>query len=450
MTPAASRLYWTLFTAWHARGQSRVPFLPPERLAAIQSRRVRRIVAHAYDTVPFYREGMARAGLTPADFRTADDLERLPLATADDLARDPERFCARSHQPGDGVELLTSGTTGHRKRVVYDRRYVFMAWAAAQRRRDVVSRLTGIPRHARTLEFRIPVSTATILLEEQRRHSFAPSWMVARRHVHPVTSTVAAAIEAVNAVAPDVIHAYGTFAGSLFREAARAGFPIHRPRLVIAHSDALPPADRTLIEEGFGVPVISMYVAAESGFIACQCEQRRGFHIDVDRVAVRVVDAEGRRVPSGQQGEIVVSNLTNRATVILNYRLGDLVTLSERPCPCGRTLPTLDGIDGRTANTFAMPDGSSRRAVPILIEMQARPGVLQVQLRQERLRSFVVRAVLGSGADREEFVRLARRLMSEALGDDAEVAIELVARIPPDANGKVRAVVNGVERPTSG
>jgi phenylacetate-CoA ligase len=85
----------------------------------------------------------------------------------------------------------------------------------------------------------------------------------------------------------------------------------------------------------------------EAGTIGFQCERREGFHLNVDLCAVRIVDAEGRTVPPGTSGDIVISSLDNRATVLLNYRIGDRGTLSPQPCPCGRSLPLLASLEGR-------------------------------------------------------------------------------------------------------
>lgn len=73
----------------------------------------------------------------------------------------------------------------------------------------------------------------------------------------------------------------------------------------------------------------------------------RGFSRQPDHVAVRVVDENGKTLGPGSMGEIVISNLTNRATVLLNYKLGDVVPLGRSACHCGCTLPTIDVIEGR-------------------------------------------------------------------------------------------------------
>lgn len=103
----------------------------------------------------------------------------------------------------------------------------------------------------------------------------------------------------------------------------------------------MPDADLRLIEQDMGIPVFSFYLSVEAPRIPFHCEQRRGHHIFADHVAARVVDEKGNSLPPGVPGEIVISNLTNRAPVLLNYRQGDTVTLGGEPCPCGRSLPTL-------------------------------------------------------------------------------------------------------------
>ena len=78
-----SKAFWNAFTLWHVRHEARLPYLPLADILAMQSRRVQSIVAHAYQTVPYYREVMDSAGLRPTDFRTASDLARLPILKSD-------------------------------------------------------------------------------------------------------------------------------------------------------------------------------------------------------------------------------------------------------------------------------------------------------------------------------------------------------------------------------
>jgi phenylacetate-CoA ligase len=204
----------------------------------------------------------------------------------------------------------------------------------------------------------------------------------------------------------------------------------------------MPERDRRLIEQEMGIPVFSNYQAVEALRLAYQCEQRRGLHIHIDHVAVRVVDRDGRTLPAGVPGEIVISNLTNRATVLLNYKLGDVVTLGREPCPCGRSLPTLDGIQGRDDDLVLLPGGSVAHPLSLLAVLQKIPGVIQVQLVQEELRRFLLRAACAAGADWRAVAAQLDAAMRSALGPDILLRLEPCERIEPGPSGKVRAVIS--------
>lgn len=201
-------------------------------------------------------------------------------------------------------------------------------------------------------------------------------------------------------------------------------------------------ADRSLIEEQLGIAVFSFYQAAEALRIAFQCEQRQGLHVSIDQVAVRAIDSNGRDVEPGGSGEIVISNLVNRATVLLNYRLGDAVTLGHGPCPCGRSLPMLARVEGRADDLLLLPDGSSVHALGVLNGLQAVPGVVQIQVIQEELRRFRLLVVCDDSAHSASADAPLRSAFALRLGEDAKLDIEHVPTIPPDSGGKVRATIS--------
>lgn len=199
---------------------------------------------------------------------------------------------------------------------------------------------------------------------------------------------------------------------------------------------------RKIIEEEYGVPVLSNYQASEALRLGFQCEQRAGFHINLDQVAIRVVDAGGNPVPPGGQGHIIISNLINRATVLLNYRLDDVVTLSASACPCGRTLPTIERIDGRFNDLVILPDGRTVLRVDLLLYQV--PGSEQIQVIQNDYNQFVFHVVRMPSADWQNLcVELTTRARS-ILGTNSHLDIIEVDQIPREPGGKVRSVISHV------
>ena len=438
------RLYGSAATAWHARRERTLPFWPAARLAALQDRRVRSIVRHAYATVPHYRDAMDRQGLRPADVATAADLVRLPFVTSAELAAAPDRFLSSQWRGGDTLVLTTTGTTGHFKEIAHDPDAVFAALAAGLRIRAAMAPFVGRQLGYRELVIGTPTGTNALVRSFHRAHLLAG---LTDRLVPELVSPDLPAgeiIAAINARRPDVLLSFGRLAGYLFRRAHAQGLPIHRPRLVYYGGDLMSDADRRLIEGHFGIPVYSAYQSCEFLRIAHQCERRAGFHVSVDQVALRVVDAAGRDAAPGAPGDVVVSGLVNRATVLLNYRLGDRATLAAEPCPCGRTLPLLDSIDGRSEDLLLRPDGECVHEAVVLPRLYAVAGLHNVQVVQRAVDRIEAKLVVAPGADPDTVAAGLRAALRELLGfpDRLRVEVTLTADIAHEPSGKFKAVTS--------
>jgi phenylacetate-CoA ligase len=434
--------YWTAYTLWQVREEATLPFRPLDEIIARQSRRVRSIIEHAYHSVPYYREVMDAAHLQPRDFRGADDLARLPLLAGGDLARDPLRFLSRRWANGRALELRSSGTSGYAKRIFYDAAGLFLSLAHGHRQRHVLARFVGRTHGYREMHLVRDRSVAHQLREFYESRSWVPRRVDLERSRASPEEAFPDTIARINAYRPDVVRGYGAHVGALFRFAANHRLPLHRPKCVAYGADRMVEADRVIIEREFGAPVISTYQAAEALRIGFQCEERKAFHLSIDDTAVRVIDAGGKPIPPGGQGAIVISNLVNRASVVLNYRLGDIVTVSAERCPCGRTLPTIEAIDGRAEDFVVHGDGRRLHGLVVLAPLLRVAGVVQLQLIQEEPRRFVLRVVC---APQSAWVSICRDLeaaMRSVLGASIAVDIERADTITPEASGKVRSVIS--------
>ena len=260
---------------------------------------------------------------------------------------------------------------------------------------------------------------------------------LARRHFLSIEAPFQEAHRKINALRPDVVFSFGSYAGEFFRWLMDQKLDIPLPRVWMYGADTLSRSGRTLIEEHFGCPVYTTYQTVETHKIGFQCERREGLHLNVDICPVRLVDEEGKTVRAGEPGEIVVSNLCNRATVLLNYRLGDLGVMSDEPCSCGRTLPALRELQGRINEILVLPDG--RRVISGTLEFRLKDelaATLQAQLVQRGERELLWRIVPFSGVDPGTFQRALRERTLSLVGEGMEVAVEFVEDIPRTPTGK--------------
>ena len=200
----------------------------------------------------------------------------------------------------------------------------------------------------------------------------------------------------------------------------------------------------------FGIPAFSIYASVEAPSIGFECGEHRGLHINEDIYPVRVVDGSGRSLPPGEPGEIVVSNLVNRAMVLLNYRLGDLASLLPGACPCGRSLPMMSYPFGRRDDWLELPSGRRLHPQAVYPVLRDAIGVLQFQLVQEAPLSIRVSLVVKEPFDLPAFKKRAAAELADLFGEGVSLRVAVVPAIPRTASGKVRPVVSSCERRDAG
>jgi phenylacetate-CoA ligase len=421
-------------------GQKRVPYLPAERIRELRDARVRETVRYAAETVPHYRDLFREEGIDPGELRTADDLARLPILEKTTVQADPERFIGESRLGRESVPFLTSGSTGTRLRIHHDRRSLLQNIAYAERQRAVEAELCGKRYRYTKLWIGWPGGTGPTVHSFYRKKTFIP---LRPKHHHVSSAEPFDRVVAlINEVEPDFLGGFGSYFDLFFRLAAKRGSSLHMPRVLLYGGDMMSPEGRRLIEEDFGVPVISAYNAVEAFQIGFHCEERRHFHLHEDLTYLRVVDDSGRSIPRGGTGDVVISNLVNRGTVLLNYRLGDRARLGTGGCPCGRTLPLLAGLEGRVVDMLALPDGRLVTEGRIWDVVKRRPEVLRYQFVQVEPLRFELKLVTASSAVYDRIVRGMVRDLQAVLGPAATVEPSFHESLEVGPRGKFRSVMS--------
>ncbi len=419
-------------------GERRVPWLPHERIGQDRDRRVRGIVRYAAAHVPYYRDTFREAGLDPDDVTGAADLARLPLLEKAMVRQDPERFRATSREGLRAVPFVTSGTTGTPLTIYHDIPSIVRNPARCEPEKAVEQEILGRRRGVRRLTIIYGGSTIRQIWEVYRRHTFLP--VPSEQSLLSVDQPLEAIFAHINRRRPDVISGYGSFLEALFRYAAERDVRFHRPLLVSYGADAVSEPGKQLIRDHFGIPLVSRYGAVESFRIGFTCPEGHGFHIRDDLCHLRIVDSDGHPLPPGRTGEVVISNLVNRGSVLLNYRLGDIAALSPAPCPCGRSLPLLTGLEGRLEDVLYLPNGQLVHPRSVWACMKNQSGLLRYQLRQLEPDRFELLLVLTRA---DEFNRLVEQIspaLRRLLGN-ATIAFRRVENIATPPGGKFRPVV---------
>jgi phenylacetate-coenzyme A ligase PaaK-like adenylate-forming protein len=437
-----TRLWWMAYKASHLLGQACYPYKSLAAIRQDQTRRVRAAVAHAHQHVPYYRETMTRLGLTPTDFQTAADLKKFPLLERRQIQRDPEYFVTGGRARESWFKCRTGGSTGAPVTVYHDTAALMRIAAYSHREGPVVRAILGRSQGLRhTMIVNIP-GLITNLHTYIDQHSFSPRGRGIPRQILSVKDPLDQNLRRLNEFQPDILRSFGSYLGHLFSYLESHGASFHRPQLITYVADRLPESVRRLINDKYGVPVISDYGAIEALKIGFECEAHLGYHLNLDLYPLRLIDAEGQEVSRGETGEVVVSDLVNRGTVILNYRLGDLAALLPDTCPCGRTLPLLSFLEGRIYDFIRSPSGEKVHPMVVGNFFRFEEGIYQYQVVQRALDHMEVRLVPKENCHREETQKRVTEAFAHYFGPDLRVEVVFVPDVERTRAGKVRQVLS--------
>ena len=401
----------------------------PETLAARQTRSLVALVRHAAERVPFYRQLYAAQGIDIATFNGVGDLAALPIVDKHVL-RSAGADALSADAPAKRVMITTSGSSGDPFTFPIDRGYDL--WRKAQFIRPYLN-------SGRRLGDKV--------LRLCARPSSRPKWFsrlgVLRERQIDAGTAPARVAEAWQEYAPDVLMGYPSSLRSLAYHCLELSRPLSpAPRLVFTDSELLTPDTRAVIEQAFGTGPIDVYGTFETDNIAWQCAARADYHIATDCVVLEVVK-DGKPVPPGEDGEIVVTVLHNRTFPFIRYNLRDMGRLGTQPCACGLPFPMLAGIQGRANDLIVLADGRRRTATDLTARIGRSDALIhQYQLRQLAIGRFELLVVSSSqfgDVERESLAQIVR----SALGD-AHVEVRVVEAIAPERSGKRRAFISEV------
>lgn len=421
-------------------GQRRIPYLSLEELYELRDTRFRSIVNYAAKTVPYYQDLFRTIKINPSEIRSVEDLDDLPLIDKEMFRKDPVYFISTTRRGKKAIPFLTSGSTGMPTKIYHDRYSLLANIAFGEREREVISKICG-----RSFGYRIalvlpPENTIEKVQELYRRWTFIPIRPV--QFILSVLSPVEEVVESINYLRPEALIGYASYLETLFRTLAFQRISIHLPKVLVSLAETMTAEGKTLIEQEFGIPVLSQYNAMEAFKIGFTCEERKGFHLHEDVCHVKIVDTNGKKRTDGEKGEVVISNFVNHGTVLLNYRLGDVGSLSREKCPCGRTLPLLSELEGRIEDILFLQDGRFIHPRAIWGVIKNVEGVLKYQFIQHEPKRFELRLAT---VDKDTYLRIVNRILDglkNILGSSVTIESQYVEEINPQEGGKFRPVLS--------
>lgn len=424
----------------HLRDLRRTQFDPPDVLAARQLAALQSQLRHAWDTVPYYRAAWGKAGVHPSDVQSLADLEAFPVVTKADIRRHGRALLSSAFDVSKLRVKRTSGSTGVPLTIYVDEPAVqwktactlrsdeWSGWRLGQRVAKVWGnpeyRHFGLKGRLRNLLLDRAIYLDTLNLNDERIATFASQ---------------------IRRQRPGLIFGHAHSLYLLACSLKKKRVMDVRPNGIISTAMLLHDWQRAVIEKVFDCPVTNRYGCEEVSLIASECEEHDGLHVNADSVYTEVLASGGRQSPESS-GQLIITDLTNRAMPLIRYQIGDVVVPSNRCCKCGRGLPLIERIEGRDADYVLTPTGQLISGISLTENFALLiPGTAQMQIVQESLYELRIRLVPD-----DEFGPESRRkigeLVHDTFGPQVQFDVELVASIPQEPSGKYRFCISKIAR----
>lgn len=207
---------------------------------------------------------------------------------------------------------------------------------------------------------------------------------------------------------------------------------------IITSAEVLLPENRPLIEETFHGKVFNRYGCREVSLIASECEYHTGLHVNADALIVEIDP-----IPGGPRdcGRVLITDLYNRSMPLIRYEIGDVARWlsDDAPCPCGRSLPRLENIEGRITDFLRLPTGEMISGPSLALLVGQMVEIRQAQFVQPAPDEIRLDVIPADGFGSHTVDELRRRLYPY-LRNQIRFSVRLVSKIASEASGKYRFV----------
>jgi phenylacetate-CoA ligase len=408
----------------------------PEQLQELQNTKLRLIVKHAFKNVPYYQRIFRERGLTDRDIQTIEDLPKLPILTKADIRQNLQEMLAKDFKRWKPIQDATGGSTGEPLKYYITKDFLSIIWAAKFRGFGWGGYKIGDKRIKFAGSSLIPNEAPSLLevVRNKLERNLALSAVILN------DAKYAKIINTINSYKPKFIYGYPSSIFLLADYCRSNKIDTVHFDAVFCTAEVLLPNFREGIEKQFQCKVFDHYGSYDGGAQALECGLHQGFHISVEKVILEIVDGNGQKLPPGKSGRTIVTDLYNYAMPFIRYDVGDIGVLSDKQCDCGRGLPLLKTIEGRTPDIIRFSNGIilSGAAVPCMFKDCPIKQFQLIQIAKDELLLKIVKDTDYSELD----TKFILNTLEHHAGQEIKIRLEFCDEIPVLQNGKYRFIIS--------
>lgn len=416
-------------------------WLTTEEIKKIQWTKLKNLLEYAYINVPYYQKVFKKISITPKEITNYEFFRKVPILTKNEINNNFKSLVSSGYSKEDLIKNSTGGSTGNNLTFFNDKKRLAYNYATVLRNKrwaefdigDKYAELWGSP---------FDIATQTNLSNKIFKRLLFRSLLLSSFNLSKENMNEYA--KKLLRFKPKIIIGYSSPLYLFARFLQENKIDGIRPQAIISSAEVLFDYQREIIESAFGCKVFNRYGCREFSTIAQECSEHLGMHINAEHVYVESLRENGEIASPREKGELIITDLDNYAFPFIRYRIDDIGVISDRICPCGRGLPLLETVEGRTLDIIVGTNGRYLGGTFwTLLLRTAVSGIKQFQVVQESYGEISINLIVDNSFIESEKQKLLKKIY-ENCGDGMNVHINIVDNIPLTKSGKHRFIISKV------
>ncbi len=420
--------------------------LNPEQLAELQWQKLKALLNHAYQNVPYYQNLWRQEGINPEDIRSVSDFTQLPILTKQVVTEHYDQLRSKVDS-GNNITKTTGGSSGVPFKFEITPHSNELRQAVMWRGYGWLGAGLGV-RTAYLWGTNVGEQTTRQKLKDSLYHRFYNRMMLNSFNLN--ADNLQDYVDSLNQYKARAMVCYVAPLTTLAQYINEQGVKVHSPDAILTGAEPLYEFQRQEIQKAFQCPVYNTYGCREVMLIAAECKRQNGLHINMDHLVVEVTNESGsflagRDFTEQQTGDILITDLSNWGMPLIRYQNGDLATLTDRKCGCGNPLPLMDSVDGRSLDVIVAPNGARLPGEFFPHLLKEYEAIKKFQVVQDTESSITIKYV----TDQADMTDVQSNIRAELdKYTQGTLAIEYVSvdEIPLTVSGKHRVVINQLKQ----
>ncbi|MFX0138437.1 MAG: hypothetical protein ACFFDN_32645, partial [Candidatus Hodarchaeota archaeon] len=409
-----------------------------------QKRELYEIIKYSVNHIPYYNKIVRENNIQYSKESIFKDIKRFPILKKE-LIRQNFSNLVNSNLKCRYRKESSGGTTGEPIELLLDERndhyrdaftYLVHKWA---KRGKVLVQLWGSEKDIFNTKKQDSIRG---IIEVNENHYILNSFRMSQTDMINY-------INFINKIKPGMILAYVHSIFELTNFINTRKIEIHSPNAIITSAGTLFEKQRKAIQKTFSCPVFNFYGSREAPAIACECEKHEGLHLNIFNYYFEVLDDNGDEIRKEEEkGGIYITTLHNKVMPLIRYKIGDIVTFTNKTCTCGRGLPLIKHVNGRIVDIFRNENNELIDGEYFTHLFYFKSFLKQFQVIQKDLNFILVRIVPNNNENifdkyRDEIFDIEKKIKL-IMGENCSLEWKIEKEILPSLSGKFRYTISEI------